>query len=139
MLSDLRTIEPSDYLTFGLFGFWTIGHLDYWAFGLSDYWAIRPLDFRTIGPLDYWAFGLLAFRLSDLQTIGVLDYRTFGLSCLRTIGPTPFYKWVTELGIWDRNLLTFGLTLYTKRYIFWISISIRQMHIFILQLCNFEY
>jgi hypothetical protein len=132
-------IGPSDNWAFGLSDLRTIWLLDYRTFGLLGLWTIRLLGHQTFGFSDYWAFGLLGFQTIGLQTIRPSDYWTFGLSDLRTIGPTPFYKWVTELGIWDRNLLNFGLTLYTKRYIFWISISFRQMYIFILQLCNFEY
>ena len=50
--------------------------------GHSDYWTFELLGFRSIGLSDYWDFRLsdyCAFRLSGLRTIGLLDYRAFGL------------------------------------------------------------
>ena len=61
-----RTIEPTDYWTFGLLGFRTIRPSDYWDLGLSDYWtfwAVELLGFRTGGLSGYRAFGLLGLRM----------------------------------------------------------------------------
>jgi len=62
-LSNLRTLEPSNYRTFGLLDLRTVGPSDCWIFGLSDLWTIGPSYYRTFG-------------LSDLRTIGPSDYRT---------------------------------------------------------------
>jgi hypothetical protein len=62
--------------------------------GHSDYWTFELLGFRTIGLSDYWDFGLSdywAFGLSGIRTIGLSDYRAFGLLGLRTIGPSDYW------------------------------------------------
>ena len=49
-LSDLRTIETSNYRTFGLSGLRTIGPSDYWAFGLLGRHPFLNLHHTTVLP-----------------------------------------------------------------------------------------
>ena len=93
-LSDIRTLEPSDYQTIATQGLLSIGPLLLRSTRPSKY---RDLDFlvlRNMDPFTYWNAVLSVYRafgLSDLRTIGPSVYRTFDFMGPRTIDPSEYW------------------------------------------------
>lgn len=96
---NFRSIGPSEYQTsdyriVGVLDFRIIGPSEYRPW-LSDYWTLGVLDFRIIGPSEYWTFGL-----SDLRSIGLSDHRTYvsyiSIYWLNTYYVLPFHDYVSQ-------------------------------------------